>query len=117
MSDSTAFDLGLLTGGVQLGEDCRWRRDGMVADFTPYPTEDKTLDPALQHLPVTDINGHRTLVGKVSNDTIVAHTILVSTGPNQSFRVFVSNYGPVVPDKDAIQLGSQVARAIVENLT
>lgn len=115
MSDSDAYDIGLL-GSVQLGEECRWRRDGMVADFTPYPTEDKTLDPALKHLPVQDINGHRTLVGKVSNATMVAHTILVSTGPDQSFRVFVSNYGPIVPDEDAIRFGTQVARAVVENL-
>lgn len=47
---------------------------------------------------------------------MVAHTILVSTGPNQSFRVFVSNYGPIVPDEDEIRMGTQTARAIVENL-
>ncbi len=99
------------------GKSCQWGASGALLSFTAYPTADKTQDQDAQHLTVSEIEGHRALLGTFSRNDITSYSILVASSPGQSFRVVATTLGPGGPGPDTLTVGKDCAAAIIHRLS
>ncbi|WP_158849846.1 hypothetical protein [Saccharothrix deserti] len=56
------------------------------------------------------------MLGTVSRGDKTTYSILVATGPGQSFRIFATNFGTGTPGPDALTVGKNFASAVLRRL-
>lgn len=98
------------------GKTCSWGAQGALVQFTAYPAADKTQDAEAQNLTVSEIEGRRALLGEHSRSGRTGYTILVATGPGQSFRIMTVGWGEGTPGPDALTVGKNFAAAVLRRL-